>query len=721
MRIERRSTTDGILRPDGLRMTELTHREVTEMDNRIDPNQPNAAGKTLKDYLPMAMQRLGIGKNGGMADGRNGALTDGILRRIAPQNDMVFQDDMGGAPKIDKNAINQAIATLKKYKDGKRNLESRIVEEERWWRLRHWDIIRGKASAEMKGEEARPEPTSAWMFNSIANKHADIMDNYPEPNVLPREQQDEGDAEQLSSILPVVFERNEYEQTYSQAAWYKLKHGVCAKGVFWNQELEEGLGDVDIRFMDILNIFWEPGITDIQASRNLFVVDLRDNDLLEQEYPQLKNKLGGQIIDVKQYVHDDNVDVTDKSLIVDWYYKKRTPEGKTILHLCKFVGSEVLFSSEDDAQYAQSGFYEHGKYPVEFDVLFPEEGTPVGFGYIALMKSPQLYIDKMSQVVLENSMMSAKPRWFVKKSAGINEDEFLDWSKPCAYYEGDANNIQPIQVQQVGGAVLNVLQMKIDELKETSSNRDVSQGSTSGGVTAAAAIAALQEAGNKTSRDMIASSYRSYTQECYLAIELIRQFYDEQRAFRITGETGRNEYIQFSNAGMQPKPIGPAYEGQPPAEYEGATRKPVFDIVIKPQKRSPYSKMAQNELAKEMYQMGFFNPQLAEQSLTALDLMDFDGKEKIKDKVEQGQTLMNQLMVLREQIQKMGMIIYQLTGQDLIGLTGSGAKAAGGMQAGTDSANGRSMGQAQKAAQQETMTAYGQKLAARAKPDMEAG
>ena len=138
------------------------------------------------------------------------------------------------------------------------------------------------------------------------------------------------------------------------------------------------------------------------------------------------------------------------------------------------------------------------------------------------------YIDPVSytHLVLENSMMSAKPRWFVKKSAGINEDEFLDWSKPCAYYEGDANNIQPIQVQQVGGAVLNVLQMKIDELKETSSNRDVSQGSTSGGVTAAAAIAALQEAGNKTSRDMIASSYRSYTQECYLAIELIRQFYD---------------------------------------------------------------------------------------------------------------------------------------------------------------------------------------------------
>ena len=618
-----------------------------------------------------------------------------------------------GQQPIGKKEIQQAIQTLKDYKDGKANLETRIVEEERWWKLRHWDIIRGQKSTEMIGEEARPEPTSAWLFNSLTNKHADIMDNYPEPNVLPREQQDEEDAQQLSSILPVVFERNEYEQTYSQAAWYKLKHGVSAKGVFWNQSLEDGLGDVDIRFMDILNIFWEPGITDLQSSRNLFVVDLRDNDLLEQEYPQLRGKLGGQIIDVKQYVHDDNVDVSNKSVVVDWYYKKSVGTGKNVLHYVKFVGNEVLFASENDPQYAERGFYDHGKYPIEFDVLFPEEGTPVGFGYIAVMKSPQLYIDKLNQVILENSMMSAKVRFLAKKGSGINEQDFLDWSKPLVYYEGDPNNIIPIQVQQVGSNVINVLQMKIDELKETSSNRDVSQGSSSGGVTAAAAIAALQEAGNKTSRDMISSSYRSYTQECYLAIELIRQFYDEMRSFRITGDTGRFEYIQFSNANIQGQPIGPAYPGQEREPgYTMSMRRPVFDVVIKPQKRSPYSKMAQNELAKELYQMGFFNPQLAEQSLTALDLMDFDGEEKVKDKVQQGQTMLNQMAQMQMQMQQMAALLYQRTGIDALGMTQQN------MEQPQKVSGGKTMASAQKAAQESTMTSYGEKLAARAKPDM---
>ena len=669
--------------------------------DRIDPRQPNAKGKTIMDYLPAAAQRL-LGRSA----------------REEPVADMQPEGVSTGRnePAIDKKAVTEAVATLKKYKDGKSNLESRIVEEDRWYKLRHWDVVRGQGQ---ENQADRPEPTSAWLFNSISNKHADIMDNYPEPNVLPREKQDENDASTLSSILPVVFERNNYEKTYSDAGWYKLKHGVVAKGVFWNKELEDGMGDIDITFIDLLNIFWEPGITDIQDSRNLFIVTLKDNDLLEMEYPELKGKLQGNVIDVKQYVYDDNVDVTDKSVVVDWYYKRRSAGGKTILHYCKFCGTEILYASENEPEYADRGFYDHGEYPVTFDVLFPEEGTPVGFGYIAIMKSPQMYIDKLSQAILENTIMYAKPRYFAKKNMGINKKQFLDWSDPIVDVEGDIaeERLQPITVTPINGTILNVLQMKIDELKETSSNRDVSQGSSSGGVTAAAAIAALQEAGNKTSRDMITSSYRSYTKECYLAIELIRQFYDETRSFRITGDTGRFEYIQYNNAMLKGQPIPPAYAGQElEPGYTQATRRPVFDIVVKPQKRSPYSKMSQNELAKEMYQLGFFNPQLAEQSMTALELMDFDGDEKVKERVQQGQTLMNQLAQMQQMMTKMGLIIYQTTGNDVLGLfegTGTRKSAAGG-----EKAAGKSMGSAKTDAETANMTAYGERLAANATPDM---
>lgn len=648
----------------------------------MNMNVPNAKGKTILDYIPDAIQKL-----------RGKAQPEGV---------------MGNAPDqikpIDKKAIQKAAETLKKYKDGKKNFEDRIVEEEKWWKLRHWDVI-------AQGEKTdRPQPTSGWLFNSIAAKHADIMDNYPEPNVLPREREDEQSAKVLSSILPVIYERNNYEETYSDAAWYKLKHGVVAKGVFWNNELEDGLGDIDTQFIDMLNIFWEAGITDIQASRDLFIVSLKDNDLLEKEYPQLKGKNGGKIIDVKQYVYDDTVDISDKSVVVDWYYKKRNSAGKVVLHFCKFVGDEVLFASENELEYAENGFYNHGLYPIEFDVLFPDEGTPIGFGYVAIMQSPQMYIDKLQQVILENIIKATRPRFFAKRSVGINIDEFKDESNDIVWVEGeiDQERLRQIDVQQASGAALNILQMKIDELKETSSNRDFSQGGTASGVTSGAAISALQEAGNKQSRDMISQSYRSFKRECYLTIELMRQFYDETRAFRIIGETGKYEFVEFSNRMMQGQPIPPAYPGQElEPDYIELYRKPVYDIIVKPQKKSPYSKMAQNELAKEMYNMGFFNPQLAEQSMTALELMEFDGKEAVKDKVQQGQTLMNIVNQLMQELELLkGMV---------------GMSTPNGMAQPVPNPQGNGGAPQSKSTESPHMTNYGARLASRANPDMTDG
>lgn len=622
-------------------------------------------------------------------------------------------DDMATDKPIGKNELDKAIETLKKYKDGKQNLENRIVENEQWWKLRHWEYMRQQEASK---NNDRIQPTSAWLFNSLASKHADIMDNYPEPNVLPREKGDKDSAETLSSIIPVVLERNNFEETYNDAGWYKLKQGTSAYGVFWNNNLEQGLGDVDIKQVDLLNIFWEPGIKDIQDSRNLFIISLKDKDLLEDEYPELKNKLGASVIDVKEYIYDDQVDISDKAVVVDWYYKKARPamagiSGGTILHYAKFVGDHLLFASENEPENYPNGWYEHGEYPIVFDVLFPEEGTPVGFGYLDIMKDPQSYIDKLSQVVLENAAMAARPRYWAKKSCGVNKDQFLDMTEPIVEVEGDIDQekLRVMEVPNLPATTLNVLQMKIDELKETSSNRDVSQGSTSGGVTAAAAIAALQEAGNKTSRDMINASYRCYTKITYLVIELIRQFYDEARSFRITGRYGKEEFTTFSNAQIKGVPIDPAYAGQQIMPgYEMQMRKPIFDVVIKPQKRSAYSRLSQNELAKELYGLGLFDPANAEQALTVLDMMDFDGKDQLMQKIEQGHTLYNMVLGLSMQLQQMQ---AAMTGQDPAMVAQSGGESSPAPKQTHDTTGGK-----QAADGNTAMTHYGQELAKRATP-----
>ncbi len=611
-------------------------------------------------------------------------------------------------PKVGEEEVSKAIAILQKYKTGKTNLEERIKTDEQWYKMRHWEVIRKEQNP--KG----PNPSSAWLFNVIQNKHADASDNYPEPNILPREAADEPDAKTLSEVVPVVIERNGFEEVYSDNWYEKLKHGTAVYGIFWDPEQENGLGDIAIKQIDLLNIFWEPGIMDIQKSKYLFIVDLVDREALETTYPEHKGKLSGNAIDVKQYSYDDTVDTSDKVVVVDCYYKVKAPSGRTLLHMMKFCGSTLLFASENVEAYAE-GLYEHGMFPVVFDTLFPEKGTPVGFGYVAVCKDPQLYIDALGANILENSLMATKPRYFALKSAGINLEQFKNWNEQIVEVEGnslDESRLRQIDVQPMSGIYATVYDMKINEMKETSSNRDVNSGSAGGGVTSGAAIAALQEAGNKNSRDMISASYRAYTQIIYLCIELIRQFYDERRTFRITGE-GENGYrfIEYSNAGIKDQEMPPAYPGAEMApDYEPTYRRPIFDIKVRAQRRNPFSQLSMNETAKELYRLGAFNPEKAQEALIMLEMMEFEGIDSVCEKVREGDTLLKMCQQMTEQINQMSA---------MLGLGGTMPNAEGGVQNVPIKSNGNTMGAKVQNSEKANLTSYGEKLARRAVPRME--
>ena len=546
---------------------------------------------------------------------------------------------------IGKEEIQKAQLTLNKYKEGKANLEQRIVENEQWYKLRHWECMR-------KAETNAVEPSSGWLFNAIANKHADAMDNFPSPNILPREEGDKPEAEMLSSIIPVILEQNDFEETYDNVWDYKLKAGTGIYGVFWDKSKLNGLGDISVRKVDIINLFWESGITDIQRSRNLFHVELMDNDLLLGAYPQLQGKLGNSTMDLSKYVYDDSVDTNNKSAVVDWYYKKNQ-NGKTVLHYCKYVNDQVLFATENDPMFADRGWYDHGLYPFVFDPLFSVEGTPCGFGYIDIGKSAQEYIDRGNQAIMQNMLANAKPRHFIRSDGEVNEEEYADLSKDFIHVNGNLgqDSIIPVQGKPLNDIYVQVINNKIDELKEVTGNRDISTGGTSSGVTAASAIAAMQEAGSKLSRDNSKASYRAFRKVCLMIIELIRQFYDLPRCFRIMGENGAARFVQYSNAGIQPQAQGIEMG------VDMGHRLPLFDIEITAQKQSPYSKMSQNELALQFYQAGFFNPQMADQALACLDMMDFDRKQFIMQKIAQNGGMYQQMLMMQQQMLQMAQMI----------------------------------------------------------------
>ena len=554
-------------------------------------------------------------------------------------------------PRIGAEQVRQAAEVLRKYRLGKQNLDRRIIDNEQFWKLRHWEQM------EKSGEGGNPQdvrPASGWLVNCILSKHADAMDSYPEPTVLPREPGDRKEAEVLSRVLPVILKNNRFKRAYSQAWWNKLKSGCAVYGVFWDGGKLHGLGDIDIRSMDVLNLFWEPGVQSIQESEHFFSTELTPNRRLEGQYPQLVGKLGRSGGQVSRYLYDDKVDTSEQSLVVDWYYHT-VEQGRRVLQYCKFVGENVLYATENDPEMAGKGWYDHGQYPFVFDVLFPEEGTPCGYGYVDLCKSAQKQIDLMNQAILKNTLASATPRFFVRSDGAVNENEYADWTRPFVHTNGNlgADSIAPIRVPTLDSVYVAVLQNKIAEMKETAGNRDVMGGGTAGGVTAATAIAALQEAGGKLSRNMIDDGYEAFAEVLTLCIELVRQFYDMPRQFRLLGKKGV-EFASFDNRSLRPRAL-----------LMGGYRVPEFDLEVSAQNETPYKTMEYNQLALQLFQMGFFRSDMAEQALRCLELMEFKNKDALTEVIREGQKETKQRAWLTEALRRTVAMLDKVQGSHL--------------------------------------------------------
>lgn len=607
-----------------------------------------------------------------MSENRNIPAVQGAPIETAQRMEEAMQMEMPAIRKMTEEKLHKAKETLNKYITGKALMDKRMVENEKWWVGRAWNHMQNT------GNPYLAQRPTMWLFNVVLGKHADMMAGYPEPVILPREENDKDEAKMLTDILPVVLEQNEYKRTYNAQAWKKNKSGLTVTGVLWDAKKLNGLGDINISVVDPTRIFWEPGILDIQQSENVFVISMENKNQLLSAYPQLQGKMPTHdTYNVQEYSTDDkHVKDENKTAVVDWYYHTYK-DGMPILQYCKFCGEVVLYASEDDPE-VKNGWYTDGEYPFVVDILFPIEGTLDGLGYVDIGKGTQETIDLLDQAIAVNAIAGALPRFMSNEDSGVNGKDFMDFTKMWVKVEGqlDDLHVKQIKMPELPGSVVTVLGNKIEELKQVLGNQDVNNGS-SGGVTAAAGIAALMEAAGRSSQDGIRGTYDAYSRILKMVIERIRQFYDMPRTFRITGKGTEDQYARYNNAGLQMQPMDiPGYEHM--------MRKPVFDIKVDAQKQNAYSKMAQNELMFQLLNAGVFNLQMIDQSLMLLEGMDFNGKDEIMRKLQEMGGMQQELAMYKQMLMQLAQQVDPALAEQISQMIMAQSGAPMPMQAGAD-------------------------------------
>lgn len=500
--------------------------------------------------------------------------------------------------------------------------------------MRHYAIFRDEGAAyrreaeecreiyHLKDKNMKPEVRGmeslqmTTLRSTIDNSVADQMDNMPEAVMIPERIDLKDQAEDLTDLTRHVLAVNDWESLHRKRVEDFYITGTSVVQIAWDESLNNGKGDVALIRYPIEHILYDPSAEDIQDGRALIKVSWHPRSWYKEHYP-----------DVAKYISSDedksdmlpagkrtmHVEDEDRVMLMEYWYRTYDAlKKKYHINVAYFAGGALLEEMED--------VYEHGMYPFVFDVFARRDGEAVGSGLIHEMKDTMRAINRNATYMEVNSRFNSKPRMFVNTNNGIDPKEIADWNNDIITGEGiNAQDVQWFPQRGLSGIVPNELARLQADLKQDSGQNNFARGESGGGITAASAIAALQEAGGKITRYRTAILNGGFREIVMQILWIMKEYYKHNDILAITGRQEQLKIVEKNSGRL----FGGLGKETPP-----------YTVQIQVQRRNPLRIQAQNELLTQAFSMAAQSGQHFPLTLY-FEMLNIDGKDRIMPALQQ--------------------------------------------------------------------------------------
>lgn len=509
-------------------------------------------------------------------------------------------------PTQEEELVSKAYALFDEYRQAHESEWTRLEDNEKLYLGRHWE--------DMNANEGDPTPMTPVINSTIENLQADLIDNFPMAIIQPESPQDRKVSEIINALIRQNHDAMGYIKEYRHVCHDVLTGGYGVQEVGYDTHANNGLGGAFIRHVDNHTIMFDPQVCRFQEGRAVFKISPRTIVWLEQRYPDKAGKF--QTDDFK--LSDDSELKYDESksvLMLEYWFKEYDEASERWrVHMCLLAGHQLL---EDSRTEKPEGYFSLGEYPFVITTMFERKNTCLGYGIPDLFGTLQKYSDKLDSIAMKNAAMSSHNKLLVTTASGFDVDDLRDWSKEVHWGENlngitwFANPPLPQYTVQAPGMMRQVV-------KDESGSNDFSRGNTAGGVTAASAIASLVELSSKRSRMVAMQLHEAFKDAVRYEIEFEREFNVLPREVQMTIDCQQQVATFESSLMERTSQLG----NEIPIE---------FVVSIKVQRESRWAVATQNELILQMVQLGILRPD------QAVELMEFEGKEEMLNKVAQQQ------------------------------------------------------------------------------------
>jgi hypothetical protein len=506
--------------------------------------------------------------------------------------------------------VSKAYTLFEEFKSAYESEWSRLEQNDRFYLGQHWDDMQVTDSELAK-------PMTPVINSTVENLKADLADNFPQAIVQPEAPEDQVIADIVGALIRQNHDSSNYRREYMMYVHDILVGGYGVQEVGYDATANRNIGAAFIRYVNSHNILFDPQVTDFQLGRGVFKIMPQTLTYLESRYPDYAGKFAQDTFSLKED-NELTYDQTKSILMIEFWFKEWIEEGDTghwAVHMAQMAGRQLLADSREEKP---EGYFSMGEYPFIITPLFRRKNSCLGYGIPDLFGDTQKYSDKLDQIVLKNAALSAHNKLLNGKGSGFDTWDLQDWSKDV--HEGnDPSLVTWMQTPPLPNYIIAESGAMRQTIKEESGANDFSRGNTASGVTAASAIAALQEMSSKRSRMIAMAIWEDYKTCVRYEIEFEREFNVLPREVLLT-VNGQQVTATFESAIMERQSA--FGNGEIPIE---------FMISIKVERENKFTTTAHNELVLQMVQLGVLTP------AQALELMVFEGKEQMLSRtVQQG-------------------------------------------------------------------------------------
>lgn len=496
-----------------------------------------------------------------------------------------------------REAVDKLYSLFFEYRDAYAAEWIRLSDCEALYMGRHWDSI-------PETDRNEPRPVTPLIQSTVENIRAELSDFYPQAVVIAGEPDTVKTADMLTAVIRENHIACDYEGEYQKLLHDLLVGGYMVQETGFDPELNRGLGGAYIRHVDNASVMFDPLALRVEDCRAIFKFAKRPMAWFHEHYPKLAPLMSAdEIMPIERRDINLTLPDVDCALLIECWFREYDRDRRRFrIHMLKTAGRVILEDSRDEYP---DGIYSHGEYPFIVMPLFYRKDCCLGYGFADMFRSQQLFSDKLDQIVMKNALMAARNKLFVSSAAGFDIGELSDWSREV-HCGDNINGVKWFSTPPLPGYIMSYISNMRESVKEESGANDFSRGATTGGVTAASAILALQEMSNKRARNIAHRIHGVFAQAVRQELELERQFSSYKRPVRMRLNDRAYENESFSNALLKGKKDIPLE----------------FDVTVKVQRENRFSVISHNETILNLVQAGMLTPDVG------LELLMFDGKEE---------------------------------------------------------------------------------------------